>query len=375
MNTNKKRIMFCMNTLMIGGLEIMLLRTLSLLVKKYDITVCVRYKVTEKIFTDFFTKHNIKLICWNLGKKPRFFPLRLWWKHKNRLFEQNVSKMCGEFDVIIDFQNFNTLRSLKNVRRPKIGWFHGSAECFKDNFSDIIEDIFTTYDVIVVLTDGFIRDFEKLYPLYAKKIVRIYNSINTEEIIQKSDAGEHPKNEQYFTFVGRIEKDKDILTVLKAFKKFAQKIPSVKLYLIGEGTLRKELEDYVIKSGLADRIIFTGNLNNPFGYVKHTLANILSSPSEGLPNVLLEAQALDTLCISSDCPNGPREILMNGKAGFLFPVGDDERLSEIMIALCLEKIDPTEMIALSKEQLKRFSTETIFPQLVDLIEKEIKDNA
>ena len=49
---------------------------------------------------------------------------------------------------------------------------------------------------------------------------------------------------------------------------------------------------------------------------------ILTSKYEGLPNVLLEAQNLDLPIISSDCPTGPREILLAGKLGELFPVGD-----------------------------------------------------
>jgi len=52
----------------------------------------------------------------------------------------------------------------------------------------------------------------------------------------------------------------------------------------------------------------------------------LSSKFEGLPNVLLEAQYLKKIIISTDCPTGPKEILLNGKAGFLFDVGNIEQL-------------------------------------------------
>ena len=48
----------------------------------------------------------------------------------------------------------------------------------------------------------------------------------------------------------------------------------------------------------------------------------MTSKFEGLPNVLLEAQLLKKYIISSDCPTGPREILLNGKAGGLFEVGN-----------------------------------------------------
>ena len=57
---------------------------------------------------------------------------------------------------------------------------------------------------------------------------------------------------------------------------------------------------------------------------------MLTSLYEGLPNVLLEAQVLKKFIISSNCPTGPREILLNGKAGSLFKVGDYKKLSDLI---------------------------------------------
>jgi len=53
---------------------------------------------------------------------------------------------------------------------------------------------------------------------------------------------------------------------------------------------------------------------------------ILSSKYEGLPNVLIEAQQSNTPIISSNCATGPSEILMDGKLGSLYPVGDYKKL-------------------------------------------------
>ena len=55
---------------------------------------------------------------------------------------------------------------------------------------------------------------------------------------------------------------------------------------------------------------------------------ILSSIYEGLPNVLLEAAYLKKFIISTDCPTGPKEILQNGKGGFLFKVYNYEELAK-----------------------------------------------
>ena len=93
---------------------------------------------------------------------------------------------------------------------------------------------------------------------------------------------------------------------------------------------------------------------NPFNLIKKSDAFILSSRYEGLPNVLLEAQALKTYIISSNCPTGPKEILLNGKAGSLFPVGDYVVLSKIIEKFSKNKKSYNKKILLGYDSIKRF---------------------
>ena len=73
------------------------------------------------------------------------------------------------------------------------------------------------------------------------------------------------------------------------------------------------------------------DIKNPYKYFKDTDIFVLSSKFEGLPNVLLEAQFFKKFIISSNCPTGPKEILLNGKAGELFDVGNYKKLSKIIL--------------------------------------------
>jgi glycosyltransferase involved in cell wall biosynthesis len=60
---------------------------------------------------------------------------------------------------------------------------------------------------------------------------------------------------------------------------------------------------------------------------------VMSSKFEGMPNALMEAMAIGLPCVSTDCPNGPAELIENGVNGLLVPVGDVEALSEAIIKM------------------------------------------
>ena len=73
-----------------------------------------------------------------------------------------------------------------------------------------------------------------------------------------------------------------------------------------------------------------GYKENAESYLQSANLFILTSKFEGLPNVLIEAQTKNIPIISSDCPTGPREILLKGKLGDLFKVGDYKKLYHLI---------------------------------------------
>ena len=91
------------------------------------------------------------------------------------------------------------------------------------------------------------------------------------------------------------------------------------------------LLNYIKKNNLKKNVRILPYQNNPYNLIKLSDIFILTSIYEGLPNVLLEAQVLKKFIISSDCPTGPREILLNGKAGYLFKMRDYKKLAQLII--------------------------------------------
>jgi len=99
------------------------------------------------------------------------------------------------------------------------------------------------------------------------------------------------------------------------------------LVILGKGVLKKKLLNFINSNDLKDNVSLIDYKKNPYPYIKKADLFLLSSKYEGLPNVLLEAILLKKFVISSNCPSGPKEILFNGKMGYLFSVSNYKDLS------------------------------------------------
>jgi glycosyltransferase involved in cell wall biosynthesis len=96
----------------------------------------------------------------------------------------------------------------------------------------------------------------------------------------------------------------------------------VRLIILGEGPQRQELMELIQDLNVSDSVRLEGNVQNPLKYFSMADLFVLSSLVEGLPNVLVEAMMCGCTPVSTDCPTGPREVLQDGKYGYLVPVGD-----------------------------------------------------
>jgi glycosyltransferase involved in cell wall biosynthesis len=95
-----------------------------------------------------------------------------------------------------------------------------------------------------------------------------------------------------------------------------------RLALVGDGQERSALEAFARKHGIAGRVMFVGQVSDPFAWLMRARVAVCASVYEGLGNAIVEALACGTPVVSTDCPYGPREILQGGRYGTLTPVGD-----------------------------------------------------
>ena len=186
----------------------------------------------------------------------------------------------------------------------------------------------------------------------------IYNPLNKREILLKSNEvinlkTYNKKNSLKLINISRFTDQKDHLTLLKAFEKI-HKIIEVELLIIGYGTNKNLIQNFIKENHLQNKIKVLKFQKNPYKFIKRSDVFVLTSKYEGLPNVLLEALTLKKFIISSNCPTGPREILENGKYGFLFKTKSYKELSKLILKYAKNKSKFKNKIELGYKSLSRF---------------------
>lgn len=163
----------------------------------------------------------------------------------------------------------------------------------------------------------------------------LYNPYDTEGITELSKEKvtdlpwkmEDEDRPRILIGVGRDDPIKGFWHLIKAFYLVQKEIPQMRLIIMGDGTF-EQAKSLVSELQLEQKVYFPGVRKNPYKYLAASEMFLLSSYTEGFPNVLVEAMILGRPLISTDCRTGPAEILDHGKYGILVPdMGDTEDYS------------------------------------------------
>ena len=224
----------------------------------------------------------------------------------------------------------------------------------------LAKQLFKTADGIVFQTS----DARQFFPISVqKKSEIIFNPV--DEVFYQAKAKENCKN---IITVGRLMPQKNQKCLIDAFSKIASLFPEQRLIIYGDGPLLDELLDYAKEKNVSQQVVFPGSITNVENYLAESEIFVLSSDYEGMPNALMEAMAVGVACISTDCPcGGPNTIIQDGVIGFLVPVGDADAISEKLRYL-LEKPDMRKAAATeAKKSAAIFKSETIMKKWMDYI--------
>ncbi|MEH7082657.1 CDP-glycerol glycerophosphotransferase family protein [Neobacillus drentensis] len=208
-------------------------------------------------------------------------------------------------DVDEEARTQQGIYSRLSIKGTMIGWIDSSAL------------------TIVREYDGRKQLHSKIHPsLYKMLHSKKYKIVIPTKIEEKLETIEEtvipqPVTENYnFITMGRLSPEKGQDNLIKAFNQFQQNFPNSKLYILGEGPLRKDLENLIAELELEDSVYLMGQLENPFILMKKCDCFVLSSHYEGQPMVLLEAMTHGMKIIATDIVAN-RNVLENGRYGLL----------------------------------------------------------
>jgi len=319
------------------------------LYKPIIIDVCGEWNESEELIKNnniekvkFYKKNYFKYLPKNGFLKSRFsyfvisllsiFPLL---KLMRKNYDQILIVHLVTFLPLV-LKIFFSLR-IKTILRisgyPKLNFFR--KKLWQYSNEKLIFITCPTKDLITQIKEFNIFAEDKIVHL-PDPILKINNFLpkNNQIII--------PKYDKIILSVGRLTKQKNFLYLVKEFEKFSKFKKDYCLIILGEGEERNILEKYILKKNISDRVFLKGYVTNVFEYMKLSKLFILSSLWEDPGFVLIEAGFKNLFVISSDCPNGPKELLDNGKGGILFESNKENAIFKALLQF--EKLKKNEIM-------------------------------
>ena len=175
----------------------------------------------------------------------------------------------------------------------------------------LIRLLYPKATLLIANSEGSRLDMVKNFDIPEEKIKVIRNGYDLDAINKlaaENVDGSLLAREAIVT-VGRFMHSKGHREMLEIFSKIKKKGYGGVLLIIGSGPLQARLTEFAFQLGIEKDVFFLGSQDNPFKFISKSRLFLFCSFWEGCPNVLAESLICGTPVASSDCPNGPRELL------------------------------------------------------------------
>ena len=283
---------------------------------------------------------------------------------KNKKYDVEFAAIHGFRDEILN----SPIKSSK-----KIVWIHNDLRKTQfHNYTDEEIRKFFGFDTIMVISEHIQKDFENLAQTEDEKsrIVRIYNPLDTNEILNKSDAStplSMTNHQPTFVSVGTVFPQKGFDRLLKVHKKLLNEGFKHRIQIIGDGYDFENIKNLKTELGVNETAEMLGFTENPYPYVKAADFYFFFSRYEGFPTVLFEAITLKKNIIATDV-SGVQEMLEDGKLGLIIE-NSEEGIYEGMKKALTEPVFFKQYQENLKDYEMPFNLENSVNKIMEIINK------
>lgn len=308
----KKKLLYVIPSLGTGGGEKLVLELANNIdYDKFEVYILSYYKQSTNVY-NFLLNDKAKIIF--LDKKLGL-DLSLFSKVKKVVKQINPDIIHAHLDVLLYL-----IPSFKKSQK-KFFTIHNIPSKEATGLQKLVRSFcFKFKGVIPVAISKTLGELAKKYYHYKKDIPVIDNGVSLKKATSNMN---HLKSSDDFIMlnVGSFKQQKDHFTLIDAFNKFQKIHANAKLWILGDGVLRNEIENKIKEYNLENKITLFGNVSNVHDYLQSADVFVLSSIFEGFPLCLLEALS-ESLPIVSTNVGGVCDIIDDGKNGFLVGIKD-----------------------------------------------------
>lgn len=374
-----KKIGLLIDTLIGGGAERIVLNFAETFAKfGHEVHIILIKNIIEHEIDESLYKIHYLSEDGELSKHKFINKLKLTKKLKNKVKE--IEKNSNKFDLFIsNAEDMDLLAKNAKLNNFYIRYRNSMFVYYESKYKNTSgfkkfrrkikfkSQFHNRYDNqnIITVSKALIDDITRQMKIKPKMIKNIYNPFDFEKIRERgSEFNENIPKEKYIIYAAKFENRKNQKLLVNAYKKSGINLPLIlignthtdsdRLYLL-------ELKKLIKKLNLEGKVIFPGFQKNPYPWIKNAELFVMSSNSEGLPLVLVEALILGTNIISTDCPTGPSEVLVEDLKEFLSPVNDINALANNI------KKAINNYPKINQKILEKFKAECSIKQYLELI--------
>lgn len=308
----------------------------------------------------YILSSSIKYIKLKLSSTELKLRLPVIWKVRKQIIENHIDVVFGFSAGVSEIMPIATVGLHCRIVGSERANPYNRSDSWLRRF---ITNLFLAHLDGVVFTTQGCRDYYSKN--VQKKSIIIPNGYEKTQVYREHCTKR--SNSKDIIAVGNLRKVKDYPTMIEAFSIFQKKHHDFCLHIYGEGIEEKVINSLIKAYGLEKNIFLHGSINDLTNVYSSCRFLIHSSKSESWCNAILEALSFGVPCIAADCDFGPREMIRHGCNGYLYEVGNAEKLADYMEQLAENDNLLNEMSLNARQNVQRFEFDNIFEQYYNFL--------